>query len=62
MTAMLLLVKCYGNKMVKSPYNCVIYLLTQPQVANRQKNYINIGLIYCTLITFNFLDHPEWSR
>ena len=31
----LLLVKCYDNKMVKSPYNCVIYPLTQPQVANQ---------------------------
>ena len=29
--AMLLLVKCYDNKMVKSPYNCVIFPLTQPQ-------------------------------
>ena len=29
--------KCYDNKMVKSPYNCVIFPLTQPQVANQQQ-------------------------
>ena len=29
--------KWYGNKMVKSPYNCVIFPLTQPQVANQQQ-------------------------
>ena len=34
---MLLLVKCYDKKMVKSPYNCVIFPLTQPQVANQQQ-------------------------
>ena len=33
----LLLVKFYDNKMVKSPYNCVIYLLTQTQVAYEQQ-------------------------
>ena len=26
------------NKKVKSPYNCVISHLSQPQVANQQKN------------------------
>ena len=35
--SMLVLIKCYDNKMVKSPYNCVIYPLTQPQVGNQQK-------------------------
>ena len=34
----LVLVKCYDNKKVKSPYNCVIFPLTQLQVANQQKN------------------------
>ena len=33
----LLLVKCYDNNKVKSPYNWVISSLTQPQVANQQK-------------------------
>ena len=33
----LLLVKCSDNKMVKSPYNCAILPLTQPQVANQKK-------------------------
>ena len=28
----MVLVKCYDNKMIKSPNNCVIYPLTQPQV------------------------------
>ena len=32
-----LLVKCYDNKKVKSPYNGVISPLTQPQVANQQE-------------------------
>ena len=34
---MLLLVKCYDNKKVKSPYNLVTSRLTQPGVANKQK-------------------------
>ena len=34
---MLLLVKCYDKKWFMSPYNWVIYPLTQPQVANQQK-------------------------
>ena len=38
LSSMLLLVKCYDKKMVKSPFNCVIFPLTQPQVANQQKN------------------------
>ena len=37
----LVLVKCQDNKMVKSPYNCVILPLTQPQVANQQKKMMN---------------------
>ena len=32
-----MLIKCYDNKMVKSPFNCVIPPLTQPQVANQQQ-------------------------
>ena len=35
--ARLLLVKWYDNKMVKLPFNCVIFPLTQPQVANKQE-------------------------
>ena len=38
----LLLVKCNDNKMVKSPYNCVIFTLTQPQVANQQEKKYNL--------------------
>ena len=38
---MLVLVKCYDNKMVKSPYNCFILPLTQPQVANQKKKKKN---------------------
>ena len=38
----LLLVKCYDNKMVKSPDNWVIRSSTQPQVANQQKNEMYI--------------------
>ena len=36
---MQLLVKCFDNEneMVKSPYNSVIFPLTQSQVANQQK-------------------------
>ena len=34
------MVKWYVNTMVKSPFNCVIFLLTQPQVANQLKNLI----------------------
>ena len=33
----LLPVKCYDNKMVKSPYNWVIFPLTQPLVAKKTK-------------------------
>ena len=44
--ARLLLVKWYDIKMVKSPYNCVIYLLTQPLVANQQeKKKVSIVLL-----------------
>ena len=28
---------CYDNKMVKSPFNCVIFLLAQSKVAKQQK-------------------------
>ena len=31
------MVKCYGNREVKSPYSWVISHLTQPQVANQRK-------------------------
>ena len=31
----------YGNKMVKSPFSCVILPLTQPQVANQQQQKNN---------------------
>ena len=34
---MQLQLKCYDNKMVKSPFNFVIFLLTQPQMANQKK-------------------------
>ena len=36
----LVLVKCQDNKMVKSPYNCFIFPLNQPQVANQQQKKI----------------------
>ena len=40
--------KWYGNKMVKSPYNCVIFPLTQPQVANQQqKNLFDFWFQTC---------------
>ena len=46
------LVKCYDNKMVKSPLTWVIYLLTQPQVANQQKEKEkNVGFVYSVLIS-----------
>ena len=32
-----LLVKCYDDKMVKSPFSWVIFPLTQPQVVNQKK-------------------------
>ena len=35
---MLLLVKCYAKKMVKSPSNCVILPLPQTQVDNQQQH------------------------
>ena len=38
---MLLLVKCYGNKMDQSSYNCFIFPLTQPQVTNQQKKRLS---------------------
>ena len=41
---MQLLVKCYDNKNVKSPYNWVISHLTQPQVANQRKSNYNLTL------------------
>ena len=41
-----LLVKCYDNKMVKSPYNCVIFPLTQPLVDNQQ----NFTIMLCATI------------
>ena len=42
---MLLLVKCYDNKMVKSPCNLVNFLLTQPQVANQQQQKKNVKVL-----------------
>ena len=35
--SMLLLVKCYDNKMVKLPYNLNIVHLFKPKVANQQQ-------------------------
>ena len=42
----------FGQKMVKSPYNCVIFLLTQPQVANQQQQItLSIyGFLSCMLL------------
>ena len=34
----LLLVKGYDKKMVKLPFNLIIFLLIKPQVANQQKS------------------------
>ena len=45
-TNRLLLVKCHDNKKIKSPYNWVISPLTQPQVANQQKNKKNLSYGY----------------
>ena len=36
-TDRLLLLKCYDNKMAKSPFNWFILPLNQPEVANQQK-------------------------
>ena len=36
-----LMVKCYDKKMVKSPFNWVIFPLTQLQVANQQQQQKN---------------------
>ena len=38
----LFLVKCYDNKMAKSPYNLIIHPLIKPQVANQQQQQKNI--------------------
>ena len=43
---MQLLVKCYDNKNVKSPYNWVISHLTQPQVANKQTKKLSNPLYH----------------
>ena len=48
----LLLVKCYDNKKVKSPYNWVISPLTQPQTANQEKNIIFGWLCAVTSLVF----------
>ena len=49
-------VKVYDDKMVKSPFSCVIPPLTQPQVANQQKKTItaaNLELAYNYLSGLN---------
>ena len=51
------MVKCYDNKMIKSPYNFVIFLLTQPQVANQQQqqkmfNGIKSFVLSCKTTSF----------
>ena len=46
---MLLLAKCYDKKWFISPYNWVIYPLTQPQVANQKKSFKTFGV---TLLGF----------
>ena len=33
----LFMVKCYDNKMAKSPFSLIIHPLVEPQVANKQK-------------------------
>ena len=35
----LFLVKCYDNKMAKSPYSLIIHPLVEPQVANQQQQH-----------------------
>ena len=42
---MLLLVKCYDNKMVKSPLILIILYLIKPQVANQQKKRILLTIL-----------------
>ena len=49
-----LLVNWYGIKMVKSPYNCVIYPLTQSQVANQQQK--NRLTLINNCIEYNWLN------
>ena len=44
LVATLMLIKWYDNKMVKSPFNCAIFPLTQPQVANQKKKSGNFAL------------------
>ena len=46
----LLLVKCYDDKKVKSPYNWVISLLTQPEVANQQQQQKTVIESYSTIL------------
>ena len=39
-----MLVKLFDNKMVKTPYNYVIFPLTQPQEANQKKKDFTVWL------------------
>ena len=48
----LLLVKCYDNKKVKSPFNWVISPLTQPQVAYQQKRKEKVFEYKCFRVVF----------
>ena len=62
---MLLLVKCFDNKMVKLPFNLIIFPLIKPQEANQQKKYFtnlhnnNLNIsedsIYQVLLVFLYL-------
>ena len=42
----LLLIRCLTIKQFKSPYRCVIFPLTQPQVANQKKSndWVGVGV------------------
>ena len=51
----LLLVKYNDNKMVKSPYNCVIFQLSQTHVANQQKNYFGCCHPFNLPLSIDFL-------
>ena len=46
MAIMLLLVKCYDNKIDKLPFNLIIILLIKPQEANQQTKQNKKTLLY----------------
>ena len=56
----LFLVKCFDNKMAKSPFNCVTFPLTQPQKANQQKKREKRDILFKQFKHFaNYLKRPK---